>query len=107
MTCERKYLFTQEFRISFLPRSRKLKQNLQPATLNLIDGHVHIVGNGSGGTGCWLHITGWHRPLAALMVHGIGLPQSSLKGDLDRLYVDALLAQLRASSVRYAVILAQ
>ncbi len=78
-----------------------------PLSPALIDMHVHIVGNGTGGTGCWLRVTGWHRPLAALMVHGIGLPQSALKGDLDRLYVEKLLAQLRASSIRHAVILAQ
>ena len=41
------------------------------------------------------------------MVRGIGLPFSSLKGDLDRLYVEGLLAQVRASSIRHAVILAQ
>jgi uncharacterized protein len=80
---------------------------LQPATSIPIDAHVHIVGNGSGGSGCWLRVTGWHRPLAALMVRGIGLPQSSLKGDLDRLYVERLLACVRASSLRHAVILAQ
>src|SRR6267378_6849536 len=72
-----------------------------------IDAHVHIVGNGSGGTGCWLRVTGWHRPLAAIMVRGIGLPLNCLKGDLDRLYVERLLEQIRASSVRHAVILAQ
>jgi predicted TIM-barrel fold metal-dependent hydrolase len=80
---------------------------LQTATSSLTDAHVHIVGNGSGGTGCWLRLTGWHRPLAAIMVRGIGLPQSALKGDLDRLYVERLLADVRASSLRQAVILAQ
>ncbi|MBK7997969.1 MAG: amidohydrolase family protein [Verrucomicrobia bacterium] len=68
--------------------------------------HVHIVGNGSGGTGCWLKVTGWHRPLAALMLRQIGLPASAMKGDLDRLYVDRLLELVRTSSLSAAVILA-
>src|ERR1041385_5213721 len=73
----------------------------------IVDAHVHIVGNSSGGTGCWLRVTGWHRPLAALMLREIGLPGRALKGDLDRLYVERLLEQIRSSSVRHAVILAQ
>jgi len=68
--------------------------------------HVHIVGNGSGGTGCWLKVTGWHRPLAALMLRQIGLPALAMKGDLDRLYVDRLLELVRTSSLSAAVILA-
>jgi predicted TIM-barrel fold metal-dependent hydrolase len=84
---------------------------LQPRFINSelprVDGHVHIVGNGSAGTGCWLRLTGWHRPLATLMVQGIGLPLGVLKGDLDRLYIDCLLKQLRSSSINRAVILAQ
>ena len=72
-----------------------------------IDMHVHIVGNGAGGTGCWLRVTGWHRPLAALMLRQIGLPGDAMTGDLDRLYVERLLEQVRASSLGAAVILAQ
>jgi len=68
--------------------------------------HVHLVGNGSGGTGCWLRLRGWHRPLAALMVRGIGLPASALRGDLDRLYVERLLELVRGSSLGGIVILA-
>lgn len=71
-----------------------------------VDMHVHIVGNGSGGTGCWLRVTGWHRPLAALMLRQIGLPASSMSGDLDRLYVERLLELVRTSSLKAAVILA-
>lgn len=69
--------------------------------------HVHIVGNGSGGTGCWVRVTGWHRPLAALMLRQIGLPGSAMTGELDRLYVERLLEQVRDSSLGAVVILAQ
>jgi predicted TIM-barrel fold metal-dependent hydrolase len=72
-----------------------------------IDMHVHIVGNGSGGTGCWLRVRGWHRPLAALMLRHIGLPPGAVSGELDRLYVERLLELIRTSSLGAAVILAQ
>lgn len=69
--------------------------------------HVHIVGNGSGGTGCWVRVTGWHRPLAALMLRQVGLPGSAMTGELDCLYVERLLEQVRGSSLGAVVILAQ
>jgi hypothetical protein len=72
-----------------------------------IDMHVHVVGNGSGGTGCWLRTSGWRRPLAALMLRQFGLPAAALAGDLDRLYVERLLEFVRGSSLGAVVILAQ
>lgn len=72
-----------------------------------IDCHVHIVGNGSSGSGCWLKKPGWRWPLQALMVRHIGLPVSALKGDLDSLYVDQLLRWVRESSLDAVIILAQ
>ena len=72
-----------------------------------VDAHVHIVGNGSGGTGCWLRVRGWHRPLAALMLRHIGLPSGAMSGDVDRLYVERLLELVRGSSLGGIVILAQ
>lgn len=72
-----------------------------------IDCHVHIVGNGSSGSGCWIRPPGWRWPLQALMVRHIGLPVSALKGDLDHLYAAKLIEWVRASSLDAAVILAQ
>jgi hypothetical protein len=77
-----------------------------PKSAGPIDMHVHVVGNGTGGTGCWLRVTGWHRPMAAMMLRHIGLPAGSLRGDLDRLYLERLLALVRESSLRAVVILA-
>jgi uncharacterized protein len=71
-----------------------------------IDMHVHIVGNGSEGTGCWLRASPIQWPLQALMALHIGLPISAIKGDLDRLYVERLLAFVRRSSLDAVVILA-
>jgi predicted TIM-barrel fold metal-dependent hydrolase len=73
-----------------------------------VDAHVHIVGNGSSGSGCWLRVRkGIHAVMARLMLSQIGLPSSALLGDLDTLYVEQLLAMVRKSSLSAAVILAQ
>lgn len=72
-----------------------------------LDMHVHIVGTGAGGTGCWLRVTGWHRPLASFMLWHVGLPGNAFSGDFDRLYVERLLQLVRESSLGGAVILAQ
>jgi len=72
-----------------------------------VDVHVHIVGNGSASTGCWLRVSPWRRPMAALMLRHVGLPSAALHGDLDRLYVNRLLELVRGSSLGAVVILAQ
>jgi uncharacterized protein len=72
-----------------------------------VDMHVHVVGNGSGGSGCWLRLKPWRRLLAGLMLRDIGLPSGALHGDLEGLYADRLLEQVRGSSLGAVVILAQ
>jgi hypothetical protein len=71
-----------------------------------VDMHVHIVGKGAGGTGCWLRVSGWHLPLAAFMTRHIGLSRKAFSGDFDRLYMERLLELIRSSSLEAAVILA-
>lgn len=71
-----------------------------------IDMHVHMVGNGSGGTGCWIRLKGYHKPLARYMLRHIGLPSDSLEGDLDTIYVECLLRLIRESWLSAVVILA-
>ncbi|HSU52696.1 MAG TPA: amidohydrolase family protein [Candidatus Dormibacteraeota bacterium] len=71
------------------------------------DAHVHVVGNGSGGSGCWLRVTGWHRPLASLMLRHIGLPGSAMSANLEEMYVERLLQMVRSSSLTRIIILAQ
>lgn len=73
----------------------------------LIDMHVHIVGNGTGGTGCWIRLKGHHKPLARYMLRHIGLPQNALEGDLDGMLVKLLVRLIRESWFSAAVILAQ
>ncbi len=72
-----------------------------------VDVHVHVVGNGRGGTGCWLRISRPRTLMAAIMLRHAGLPRRALRGDLDRLYVDRLLEMVRTSSLGAVVILAQ
>src|SRR5437867_6467278 len=73
-----------------------------------IDMHVHIVGNGAKGSGCWLRPTGLHKALGQFMLRHIGLKVTGFNDpDFDRLYVERLVEMLRTSSLDAAVILAQ
>jgi uncharacterized protein len=83
-----------------------MDEKSEPQSKRPIDMHVHIVGNGSGGTGCWMKLTGLHRPMAWFMLRHIGLPLNTLSGDLDRIYAERLLELVRSSSLGRIVILA-
>ena len=72
-----------------------------------IDCHVHVVGNGTGGTGCWYRPRGITRLGAPLLLRAVGLPRSALTGDLDAIYARQILKYLRDSSLDAAVVLAQ
>ncbi|MBN8550202.1 MAG: amidohydrolase family protein [Deltaproteobacteria bacterium] len=72
----------------------------------LIDAHVHVLGTGSNGSGCWLRLSGYHRLLALYILRELGLPSTLLKGGLDQVYVERLLQMLRGSLVSRAVLLA-
>ncbi len=72
-----------------------------------IDCHIHIVGNGARGSGCWLRLKGRHRWLAAFMLRHLRLPPDLDAPDFDEIYVERLLALVRESSLGSAVILAQ
>lgn len=70
--------------------------------------HVHIVGNGAQGSGCWLRPTGLHRALGKFMLQHIGMKVTGFDDpNFDSLYVERLLEQLKGSSLDAAVILAQ
>jgi hypothetical protein len=72
-----------------------------------IDAHVHIVGNGARGSGCWLRLRGWRRWLAGWMLHELHLPRDPMCDGFDELYVELLLRMVRESSLGSVVILAQ
>jgi len=71
-----------------------------------IDMHVHMVGNGVGGSGRWLGLKGWHRALASFMLRQLGMPPSALAGNLEKIYAEHLLELVRASSLDAVVLLA-
>jgi predicted TIM-barrel fold metal-dependent hydrolase len=76
--------------------------------LRRIDCHVHLLGDGSSGSGCWLRMRSLaHRLMARLIVHEAGLPQSALREGLDHLLEHRLIAMVRESSLDAAVLLAQ
>ncbi len=72
----------------------------------LIDMHVHMVGNGGGGSGGWLRLKGWHRWLAGFMLRQLGIPASALEGNLETVYAEHLLPLVRESSLDAIVLLA-
>jgi predicted TIM-barrel fold metal-dependent hydrolase len=71
-----------------------------------IDMHVHMVGNGAGGSGGWLRLSGWHRWLAGFMVQQLGFPRDTLDGDLEGVYTRHLLELVQDSSFDAIVLLA-
>jgi uncharacterized protein len=72
----------------------------------LIDMHVHMVGNGGGGSGGWLRLKGWHRWLAGFMLRQLGVPASALEGNLEAIYAEHLASLVRESSLDAIVLLA-
>lgn len=82
---------------------------MQPDAKSLlpIDTHVHVVGNGLRGSGCWLKVGTWHRPLAAFMLRHIGVGVSTDAPEFDDAYATHVAKLVRESSLGAAVILAQ
>lgn len=76
-------------------------KNLPP-----IDMHVHMVGNGLRGSGCWLRVGAWHKPLATFMLHHIGVGVSTSAPEFDEAYPRHLASLVRQSSLGAVVILA-
>lgn len=72
-----------------------------------IDAHVHLVGDGARGSGCW------YRPRAALRAiepffwRGLGLRRRDLGGGLEEAYVERLLVLRRESSLDAVALFAQ
>ena len=71
-----------------------------------LDCHVHIIGDGSSGSGCFLMPRGYSRFLAQIIVRHLGMPPSTLRTGLDAAYESRLVEMVRESSLDAAVILA-
>ena len=79
-----------------------------PGAPRRIDCHVHLVGDGSDGSGCFFCLPSpLKRFLAGRMLKEVGLPSSALRGGLDRAYRESLLRLVEASGLDAAVVLAQ
>lgn len=72
----------------------------------MIDIHVHMVGNGKSGSGCFLQARGFSRINSILMLQGLGLSRTALSNDLESIYADRLASLVRESSLSKVVLLA-
>ncbi len=72
-----------------------------------IDGHVHVIGTGKNGSGCWYRPRGLTRIGEPVLLRSMGLGRAALREDFEAIYEAALLDQVRASGMDAAVILAQ
>jgi predicted TIM-barrel fold metal-dependent hydrolase len=71
-----------------------------------IDAHVHVLGDGSSGSGCRLGLkAAYHKLLARIIVSSLGLPSSALSNGLDDLYAQRLVEMVKDSSLDAAIIL--
>ncbi len=70
----------------------------------IIDFHVHLMGVGDGGTGCFLSSAQRAHWNYRLLLRLLGLSEN---GRMDQDYVEVLVRQLRASSIAQAVLVGQ
>ena len=65
-----------------------------------IDMHVHVVGNGRSGSGCWIRPTGWYGLLGRFMLRHIGLSKIRMDDPaFDESFVARLVELVRSSSL--------
>jgi predicted TIM-barrel fold metal-dependent hydrolase len=71
-----------------------------------VDMHVHVVGNGLRGSGCWYRLNWYRRRAAEFMLWCIGYRGDLDDADFDVQYGNYLATRVRESSLSHAVILA-
>ncbi|RYD31443.1 MAG: hypothetical protein EOP86_17905, partial [Verrucomicrobiaceae bacterium] len=71
-----------------------------------VDMHVHVVGNGRAGSGCWLKLSKPRQWMADFMLRQLGLRTRWDAPEFDAAYVDLLVRWLASSSLSHLVILA-
>jgi hypothetical protein len=74
--------------------------------LPLIDVHVHLLGNGLGGSGCWFRTPWWQTPFLQMMARNVGMGISCRHPEFDLAYVAQLRQWLARSSLGAVVLLA-
>jgi predicted TIM-barrel fold metal-dependent hydrolase len=71
-----------------------------------IDCHVHVIGTGSGDSGCWYRPRGLTRIGEPVLLRAMGLRSADLRGNFDEIYIEALRQQIAAAGIDAVVILA-
>jgi uncharacterized protein len=71
-----------------------------------LDMHVHVVGNGRNGSGCWLRLQGYRRFAGEFMLKNIGVGMGLADPQFDEKFGAYVATQVRESSLSHAVILA-
>jgi uncharacterized protein len=71
-----------------------------------LDMHVHIIGNGRSGSGCWSRLNWFRQFTSHIMLRSIGLPMSLDAIDFDERYAEHVAREVGQSSLAHAVILA-
>lgn len=73
----------------------------------IIDAHVHLVGDGSSGSGCWYRPRLAGRLAAPFFWQAMGLRRADVRDGLDGAYLARLLEFLRSSSLDAIALFAQ
>lgn len=68
--------------------------------------HVHVVGNGRRGSGCWLRLKGYRRIAGEFMLAKTGMKVGLAAEDFDSLFGSYVANMVKESSLSHAVILA-
>lgn len=71
-----------------------------------IDCHVHVIGTGSGDSGCWYRPRGLTRIGEPVLLRAMGLRSADLRGNFDEIYIEALRQQISEAGIDAVVILA-
>jgi uncharacterized protein len=74
--------------------------------VNPIDLHVHLLGNGLGGSGCRVQRVWWQEPFVRIMSRSIGVTEAPGSLNLDAAYLHRLRSWLDESSLAGLVVLA-
>jgi hypothetical protein len=74
--------------------------------VNPIDLHVHLLGNGLGGSGCRVQRVWWQEPFVRTMSRSIGVTEDPASPNLDAAYLQRLRSWLDESSLAGVVVLA-
>ncbi|MBX7144359.1 MAG: amidohydrolase [Oligoflexia bacterium] len=71
-----------------------------------VDVHVHMLGTGAEGSGCFLRLTGHYAWLGRLIARDLGVPLSALREGLESALLPRVIKYITASRLSHVVLLA-